>query len=125
MGTWRSFKVFCFTGKVELHNTVQYLELSIDENGNLTMFQLQAKRHATALQQGEWRIEEIRNRRYLYFGKKQAYELITIESNDLVIADLVKGDKIFFAKMPEWNRRIEPSITSIRHIGPGYEKKEK
>ncbi len=124
-GTWRSFKLYCFSGKVEIHNTSQYIELSLDENSCLTLFQAQAKRHAISLQDREWKIEEIKKRRYLYFGKKQAYELITIESDNLVLADLVKGEKIFFAKMPKWNRRIEPVVTSIRHINASHEKEEK
>jgi len=124
VGTWRSYKLFCYSGKVEAHHTGKYLELSIDRNGGLTLLHAQEKRLAVALKQGEWKIEEYKRRWFLYFGKRQAYELITVEANDLVLADPVKGEKIFFARMPEWNCRIEPAVTSIRHIQPSSEKKE-
>ena len=123
VGTWRSYKLFCFTGTIEHHNPSFFIQFSIDQNRDLTMFHARVKRQVLTLKSGEWKIVEIRKRRYLYFGKRQAYELITVEPEDLVLADLVKGDKIFLAKMPRWHQRIEPVVTSVRHIRP--EKKRK
>lgn len=125
VGTWRSYKQFYFSGKVEVHNTSFFTELSIDQNNCLTMFHTLTKRQATVLQPGEWQIEEMKKRRYLYFGKKQAFEIITLDPEDLVLADVVKGEKLFFAKLPGWYQRIEPVITSVRRVNPEEEKKSK
>lgn len=118
VGTWRTYKTFHFNGKVQNHNTAVFIELSVDEDNVLTIFHAQAKRQATVLKPGEWSIEAVKKRRYFYFGKKQAFELITLEREDLVLADIIKGEKLFFAKMPGWHQRIEPFITSTRHIHP-------
>lgn len=125
VGNWRSYKLFYFNGKVENHNTSFFIELSVDPYNGLTMFHAQDKKQATVLRPGEWKIEEIKKRRYLYFGKQQAFEVITLESEDLVLASVVKGEKLFFAKMPGWHQRVEPRITSIRHIHPGQETKDR
>lgn len=124
VGTWRSYKLFHFNGKMEQHNTSFFIELSIDQNEGLTLFHTRLQKQALVLKPHEWEIQETPKRRYLYFGKKQAYEIITLEPEDLVIADVVRGEKVFFAKMPGWHQRIETVITSIRHINAEKETKD-
>lgn len=124
-GVWRTYKTFFFSGKIEHHHCTKYVEIAVDEEGNFILSHAHTKRNVTVYSGEQWRIEPLKGRRYLYFGKKQAYEIITLETEDLVIADVVKGEKLFFAKMPGWYQRIEPVITSIRHINPEKESKER
>lgn len=115
-GVWRSYKVFCFSGKIEQHNLRYFREISIDDNNTLTVKDNPANRNIITLKEGEWQIIEIKKRYFLYFGKKQAFELITLEPANLVLEDRVKGEKIFFAKMPEWNNQIVPSTPTHKVV---------
>ncbi len=124
-GIWRSYKVFHFSGKVETHNETNYLQVSVDEEGTFTQLHAPPPTAATTFTSEQWHIKPIKNRWYIYLGKKQAYEIITLEPEDLVLMDIVQGEKIFFAKMPGWYRRIEPTITSVRHIKEEKEKKDR
>jgi lipopolysaccharide export LptBFGC system permease protein LptF len=104
--------VFCHSGKIEKHNVTDFVELTVSDNKELRYtFGHQNK---IILQAGEWRIEEVKKHRFLYFGKKQAFEILTIESKNLVLQDHLKGEKIFFIQMPEWNNYIEPATQSHR-----------
>lgn len=87
-------------------------------------FILEAKRHAISLNPIKSKIELLKKRWFIWFRKRQAYEVITIETSYSVLVDLMKRDKIFFAKMSEWNPRVESLFTSVRHIKPDAEKKE-
>jgi hypothetical protein len=121
-GIWRTYKVFCFSGKVQQHNDQCYLQLSISDDGILTQVHSQAKRSVLQLQEDQWRIEAHKKRNYLYFGKRQVYELITVETDGLVLADIMKGEKLFFAKMPLWHCFIQESINAATHIRAGQGK---
>ncbi|HEU4472834.1 MAG TPA: hypothetical protein VFR58_17190 [Flavisolibacter sp.] len=124
LGTWRTYKLFHFNGRVECHEPSRFIELSVDGDGNLKMFQSSDRRQATVLKPDQWKIEEVKKRRYLFFGKKEAFELITLEKEDLVLSSIAKGEKLFFAKMPGWHQRVEPIVTSVRHINPQSEAKD-
>jgi hypothetical protein len=115
-GIWRSLRVFCFSGRVEQHNTANYIELAIDEERRLCLKQSQNRNKTVVLQPDQWSIQEMKKRWYLFLGKKQSFELITVEPETLVMMEIAKGEKIFFAKLTEWYQRIEPVITSVRHI---------
>jgi hypothetical protein len=122
-GIWRTHKVFCYSGKIEQHHESLYLELSIDEEGTLTLFHSGSRREISTLRNNEWNIEERKGRRFLCFGKRQAFEFITIEPEELVLADIMKGEKLFFTKMPAWYSRIQPNLNSIRHITAPWQNK--
>jgi len=115
-GIWRSYKVFYFSGKVDTHNDTTYLEILVDAQGAFTFLHSQDRRDATVFPPEQWRVELVKKRWYIYLGKRQAFEIITLEPEDMVLHDVVKGEKIFFAKLPEWHRRIEPAVNAIRHI---------
>jgi hypothetical protein len=116
LGIWRSYKVFYFSGKVEQHNATTYVEISVDEQEAFTFLQAQNKQSANVFPQGQWHMELFKNHWYIYLQKKQAYEIITLENEDMVLLDIMKGEKIFFAKMPGWRRRIEPIVNEVKHI---------
>ena len=115
IGTWRSYKAFFFSGKVGHHNSNNYIEITLDEPGNLTLLHSQSRRKATIYSADQWRVDIVKNQRYIYLGKKQAYEIITLDSVDMVLMDVVKGEKLFFAKIPDWQSRIAPVNSSVRH----------
>jgi len=118
-GTWRTHKVFCFTGKVLYQSDLSFQEMTIDANRVLTMLDVNNGKNSLLLQTAQWRFEAVKQRPFLYFGNKQAFEIITLETDDLVLADQVKGEKLFFARMPGWHQRISPEINAVRHIKPG------
>lgn len=124
-GIWRSYKVFYFSGKVEKHSDTTYVEISVDAQGAFTFLHSQSRRTATEHPGDQWRIDFLKKRWYIYFGKKQAYEIITLEPEDMVLLDVVKGEKIFFATLPEWHRRVEPVVNSVTHSNPRKETKER
>lgn len=124
-GIWRSLKVFCFSGRVEQHTTANYVELSIDERRLLRLTYSQSRNKTLSLQSDQWSLQEVRKRWYLYIGKKQSFELITVEADNLVLMDVVKGEKIFFTTLPDWYKKIELVITSARHIKPDREAENK
>jgi hypothetical protein len=107
IGTWRSYKAFYASGNVKKHTPTAYLEVTIDEERRLTIKQTPAiVPRAILIQTGDWEIKEIKQSFYLFIHNKQAYEVITLEHDDLVLADPVKGEKLFFAQLPEWRNRI-------------------
>ena len=124
-GIWRSYKVFHFSGKVEAHNETSYLQVSVDEEETFTQLRAESRKSAISYTCDQWQIAQVKNRCYIYLQKRQVYEIITLEQDDMVLLDIVKGEKIFFAKMPGWYRRIEPTITSVRHIREEQENKER
>lgn len=114
-GIWRSYKIFLFSGRVEWHNATTYLELSVDKQGVLTLVNSQNRRKATTYAAQQWHIDPIKKYWFIYLGKRQAYEIITLEKEEMVLMDTVRGEKIFFAKLPVWHRCIEPVKTEVRH----------
>jgi hypothetical protein len=125
IGEWRSYKVFYFSGKVEKHNDDAFIEITIDEQDNFKLVDSKNPRNNMVYPTDQWNVAMLQRRGFIYLGKRQAYEIITLEQEDMVLQEVVRGEKLFFAKMPGWNRRIEPVITSIRHIHPGTETEER
>jgi hypothetical protein len=123
-GIWRSYKLFFFSGKAEQHDEATFMELAVNDGGTLTLLHSSRPRDAVSYSASQWRIDVFKGRRYLYLLKRQAFEIITMEAEDLVLYDLVKGDKTFFAKMPGWYQRIEPATGSVRHVQQEEEQKE-
>ena len=113
---WRSYKSFFFSGKVKSHNDSDYMEITVDDLGNFTLLHSQSRRNSKKYSAEQWRIESIKDRKYIYFGKMQAYEIITLEPEDMVLMDVVKGEKLFFAKMPDWQTRIVSVNSSTKQI---------
>jgi hypothetical protein len=123
-GTWRTYKVFYFSGKIEHHHESFYTEFAVADDDTLTYFHSGEKRQMVNLLPGEWMIDIQKNHAYIFFGKKKMFELITVESADLVLLHILSGEKLFFAKMPQWFRRIQPSANFNRHISPDKEEQE-
>jgi hypothetical protein len=124
-GTWRTYKVFCFSGKVAQHNESFYTELSVAEDDTLTYFHSAEKRKMVTHLRGEWNIEMQKKSAYLFFGKRKEFELITVEAEDLVLLHLLSGEKLFLAKLPQWYGRIQPTDNFTRHIAPNKEEETK
>jgi hypothetical protein len=125
IGEWRSYKVFYFSGKVEKHNEEAYIEITIDEHDNFKLIDSKYPRNNIVYPADHWNIVMLQRRGFIYLGNRKAYEIITLEQDDMVLMEVLRGEKLFFAKMPGWNSRIEPIITSARHIHPGTEKEER
>ena len=111
IGTWRSYKAFYESGCMKKHTPTSYLELAVDEERCMTIKQTPAPvpREALVLT-CTWEIKEVKKKNYLFIQGKQAYEIITLEPDDLVLADLVKGETLFFAQLSEWRNRMYTPI---------------
>ncbi|RYZ21198.1 MAG: hypothetical protein EOO16_13990 [Chitinophagaceae bacterium] len=115
-GTWRSHKVFSFTGAVLPQHEDQYTELSVDADGTFRLHRHPGPGGRIVLAAGQWSLQQVRRRTWFCFGRQQAYELITLEPDNLVLAEPMRGEKIFFAPMPGWYARIEPRVAAQRHV---------
>ncbi|ANE51432.1 hypothetical protein [Flavisolibacter tropicus] len=118
IGTWRSYKAFYASGCVKKHTPTSYLEVTVDEDHCMTIKQAPAPVPREALvQTSAWEIKEVKKKNYLFIQGKQAYEVITLEPDDLVLADMAKGEKLFFAQLPEWrNRMYEPVVSAEQDV---------
>jgi hypothetical protein len=112
IGTWRSYKAFYASGCMKKHTPTSYLEVTLDEDRCLTIKQTPAPTpRETLVYTCQWEIKEVKKTNYLFIQGKQVYEVITLEPDNLVLADYVKGEKLFFAQLPEWrNRMYEPVV---------------
>src|SRR6476620_11037699 len=110
-GTWRSYKAFYASGCIKKHTPTGYLVVTVDEDRCMTIKQTPAPVPREVLVQTyEWEVKEVKKKNYLFIQGKQAYEIITLEPDDLVLADPVKGEKLFFAQLPEWRNRMYAPI---------------
>jgi hypothetical protein len=122
---WRTYKLFCYSGKIEYHHDNFYTELFVNQEHRLTFFHSQNKKDSLlALKDNEWTIEVQKKCAYIIAGQKKLFEVITLESQDLVLLNILSGDKLFFAPLPQWYGRIQPEIKSTRHIAPDKEEKQ-
>lgn len=112
IGTWRSYKAFYASGIVKKHTPTSYLEITVDEDCCLTIKQTPVPvPRDTLVHTCQWEIKDVKKRDYLYIQGKQVYEMITLEPDNLVLADLGKGEKLFFAQLTEWrNRMYDPIV---------------
>jgi hypothetical protein len=94
-GKWRTYKLFCFSGKLEHHHDSFYSELLVTDENTLTFFHSEAKREKLILKEDEWTVENQKKCCYIMAGKKKLFEIITLESNDLVLIHVLSGDKLF------------------------------
>lgn len=108
-GTWRSYKAFYATGGVKKHSPSAYMEIGRDEQDTLSFKYSSDRPYHSTLPAGEWAISDDNKRSYLYLQGKRVYEVLTLDKHDLVLVDLVKGEKIFFAPLADWNYRVTPS----------------
>lgn len=123
-GKWRTYKVFCFSGKIVPHHESLFMEFTVANDNSLTYFHSGEKRQMVTLLPGEWAIAMQKKCAYLFFGKKKMFEIITVEKEDLVLLHILSGEKLFFAKMPQWYSRIQPNADFNRKISPDKEEKE-
>lgn len=114
-GTWRSYKVFYTSGGVKKHSPSAYMEIGRDEQDSLTFKYSVDRPYHSTLPAGEWVISEANKRYYLDLQGKRGYEVLTLDKYDLVLLDLVKGEKIFFAPLAEWNQRVAPADRLLEH----------
>ena len=112
-------------GKEKKGKKTAHEEVTVDEEETFTQLGAESRKSAISYTCDQWQIAQVKNRCYIYLQKRQVYEIITLEHDDMVLQDIVKGEKIFFAKMPGWYRRIEPTITSVRHIRGKQENEER
>lgn len=108
MGTWRSYKTFYFRGEVKHHDVTCYREVVITAEGDLILRSFSAFTQKQVIKKGAWQVHADEERRFLYLQGKKAFEIITLEKTDLVLQDLVTGEKTFFAAIPLWQERIQP-----------------
>jgi hypothetical protein len=106
-GIWRSYQIFHFSGRIETNSESSYLQISMDQEGQCTILHTSNKRAAVTYKPGQWHIEKIKNQRYLFLEKKQAYEIITIEPANLVLSKIVTGEKIFMAPPDQWRKKLQ------------------
>jgi hypothetical protein len=109
-GTWRSYKAFYAAGGIKKHSVTSFMELRRNEQNGLVIKLYADRPLLTEVSAHEWEIREESRRRYLCLQGRQVFEVLTLDANDLVLADPVKGQKIFFAPMGEWNRRLNPAL---------------
>ena len=111
-GTWRSYKAFCANGSVKKYSTTSFMELCKEEGGGLIL-KLHADRPLLSeVSAHEWAIREESKRFYLFLQDRRAFEVLTLDKQDLVLADPAKGEKIFFAPLGDWKARLNPELRS-------------
>jgi hypothetical protein len=109
-GTWRSYKAFCAHGGVKKYSAASFLELHKEEQGGLVVKLYADRPLLSEVPAHEWTIREEGRRHYLWLQGRRAFEVLTLDACDLVLADPAKGEKIFFAPLAEWNRRLNPAL---------------
>lgn len=118
IGTWRSYKAFYASGSIKKHTPTSYLEVRLDEDHCLTIKQTPATiPRETLVHTCEWEIKEVKKRAYLFIEGKPIHEVITLEPDNLVLADPTKGEKLFFAQLTEWrNWMYEPIVPADKDV---------
>jgi len=85
-GTWRSYKSFSFNGNIKKDSTTSYTEVTISESAELSIKSLPGYNRQKNFQEEEWEIQTWDKKRYfLFLSGKKAFEVITFESDDLVL----------------------------------------
>ena len=107
-GIWRSYKTFSSRGEVKYHEPTWYREVAITDEGDLLLTSFSTFTKKEVLKKDTWDIRIDGNRRFLYMENRKAFEIITLEKNDLVWQDLVTGEKVFFAAILLWKERLQP-----------------
>ena len=107
-GIFRSYKTFRHNGTCGAHSTQAYQQWNFEEQRLLTISQFQNDRAKVIYQGDKWAIV-FDNKKYFLQSQSPAlnYEIITLNHTGLVIADQAKGEKVFFARLPVWERIIK------------------
>jgi hypothetical protein len=112
--TWRSYKTFLALGSEKKHSTTAYMQLQTAADGKLSMCQLP---DSASINHCE--LTSTNNRYYFCIRGKQVYEVITLDALDLVLLDIARQEKIFFAPLSDWSRRMQPPahpVASVSYI---------
>lgn len=109
-GTWRSYRAFSANGSVKKFSDTSYLEVHRDAEGTLLLKLYADRPLLTEVPDGGWAIQEESRRPYLFLLGRRAFEVLTLDKHDLVLADPVKGEKIFFAPLKDWKARLNPEL---------------
>lgn len=117
IGTWRSYKTFYASGGEKKHSATSFMQLHYGNEGVLTIRPFPDSAKPAVVQTRNWDIRMENKRCFLYLLDKPAYEVLTLDKSDLVLADLHKGEKIFFAPLAEWQYRITPMKTPMETEG--------
>lgn len=114
-GTWRSYMTFCVRGNVKHHEVTSYSEVVISSDGVLTLRSFSTFSKCRVFDEKDWEVCVDGKRRYLYLEKKKAFEIITLETTDLVLQDMITGEKTFFVALALWQERIRPITATDRN----------
>jgi hypothetical protein len=110
-GIFRSFKVFRSNGDVIAHTINEFQEWDFDDNHVLTITQYQQHRKKTICHTDQWTLE-FHNRRYFINIPQPPLRLEVISINHLgmVVEMSERGEKIFFAQFPAWERLVKNNL---------------
>lgn len=115
-GVWRSYKTFFARGQVNYHEATRYRELIITDDGGLTLKSFSTFTKSEVLKKDDWDIRIDGNRRFLYLEGRKAFEIITLEKDDLVLQEPVSGEKTFFAALPLWQEHLQPKKETGQNV---------
>ena len=114
MGTWRSYMSFYFNGYLRKHSLLYYTELDFTEQGELTIASFSKLILVKALKTVNWSIRQWEKKRFLFMEAKKAFEIITLEPKQIVLADSGTSEKTFFVELSDWGGRLKADADS-RH----------
>ncbi len=117
-GIWRSYMIFCYSGKVRHNNSSFYIEIEIDNEGQFYLRHCRNISSYLKWNAGQWSIEKFKERSFLCVKRKRIFEIITIEEKELVLLDLTNDEKIFMVPYQNWSDRIRLISRAIGYIKP-------
>ena len=110
-GIFRSYKTFRSSGEVVQHTLEDFQEWRFNDAHLLTISQYRKHRQQVVLETDQWSITFHNRRHYLDVpGYAIRYELITLNHTGLVIEEPTRGEKIFFARLPAWERLMRERL---------------
>ena len=110
-GTFRSYKTFRRSGAVVLHTIHDFHEWDFDDNHVLTITWYKQHRKKTFCHTDKWTII-LENKQHFIQIEQPAmrYEIISLNHTGMVLADNTQGEKVFFARLPNWEGLIKKSL---------------
>jgi len=110
-GTFRSYKVFRASGEVVQHSEDNFQEWDFNDNHVLTIAEYQNLERKIIVQTNKWTLTFNNKRYYIQIASvRMQIELITVNHTGLVVEDLSRREKIFFARLPAWEHFIQNKL---------------
>ena len=113
-GKWKSYKIFKTSGDVRFHTQQRFKEFEFQYDGILIITSYEGNFKRELVRTNQWSIEEKKHRHYLNISKpKFIYEVVSIDCELMVLADISFNEKTFYAKEGAWMKYLNQSRVGL------------